>query len=439
MINELSEIINEDLNDHLLYCIFNAPNSFDLLFLVCDLCVDKKASSTVKNNSLGLLNLIVNQLHDYVYGVANSSPPPILDQLRIHVDELILQAVKSNNPTLKRNQMRILHLVCIHFGFNFATKVLNSILNNTSIHFDSYLITPTPSPLITNFLKSLKLPFGADIHNSFSEVIKDPSFKTSDFWGNLLALLEYDENIELDLDILTINLVDQSQHSNDFKSLYYILRVTQACMEKTPKSIIRPKHRLCVTLVFVYLKLVNILKEDKGDIELLMLSISTVQKCMSNLSKATQPIHQHILCRALIDSVIIKNNTNNCSETRYANEVVSLNDENLKYGMDHSFKFRKIIPNPFKGDNLETITENTSTCLSRQLILDAIRSCIVDIPSFAIMLVESVTPDVMFNDLPWPDEDFLKVNFLLLFVLNLNILNILLGNDRKGFTYCTYV
>lgn len=39
--------------------------------------------------------------------------------------------------------------------------------------------------------------------------------------------------------------------------------------------------------------------------------------------------------------------------------------------------------------------------------------------SLALLVVQFVSPDVMYNGLPWPDEDFTKVNFLNLVIMKI--------------------
>lgn len=84
--------------------------------------------------------------------------------------------------------------------------------------------------------------------------------------------------------------------------------------------------------------------------------------------------------------------------------------ENRQLDSAHSLKLRKAALVP-KGDLLgkQGKVHNSNHLLNRQMVVDAFKSSIVDMSAFAALVVECVTPDVMFNDDMWPDEDFLKV------------------------------
>jgi integrator complex subunit 5 len=136
---------------------------------------------------------------------------------------------------------------------------------------------------------------------------------------------------------------------------------------------------------------------------------------MSYLARK-QGTNQHILCRALLESILRWKEPEDaalskCKTAQGRNSVlIKLKEENVRYGTGTGFKFRKIPLNALRGGHSgQKGNQALDSRLTLQLLLDGVRSCVVDTPAFALLLVECVTPDVMFNDLPWPDEDFLKV------------------------------
>lgn len=111
---------------------------------------------------------------------------------------------------------------------------------------------------------------------------------------------------------------------------------------------------------------------------------------------------------------------------------IRLMEENLKQGLSwvlaqrHSSVFHAGVI----GTGLRKVNKSTATCLSIvqrniQLFIDAVRSCCVSsaildpssmepgspplsldaVISVSLLLVELISPDVMYNGLPWPDED----------------------------------
>ncbi|RWS16803.1 integrator complex subunit 5-like protein [Dinothrombium tinctorium] len=406
MLNEMSKTLNEDLKNEAIYCIMNAPNAYDLLVLVFEACVHKEANDKVIEQALRILGAIVSQLHEFVYSANVSPTSTLLDALKANVDHLIADCVNRTNSNLRRLQIRILQLLCVHFGINFTTKVIHRVLDSLNINYELLNISGSmPHPLLTSLTKYLRLPFGADIQCCFKNAIKEPVSNSPRFWANLLTVVESDESIEMDIDLLTLKFIECIPKEDSIFSLYYILRLIQSCMEKDRKTVSRPNHHLCIALVDNYMKLLDSIEIDRDNEELKFHILTTSQKCMSSLSTG-QTSHQHILCRALIESEFHRNEPSAPVESINSKEV-SLLQENKQYG--HSFKFRKIPLNPNKRDlNLKN-GDNQSSAIRRQLLYDAIRCCVVDIPSFASLLVECITPDVMFNNLPWPDEDFLKV------------------------------
>lgn len=114
---------------------------------------------------------------------------------------------------------------------------------------------------------------------------------------------------------------------------------------------------------------------------------------------------------------------------------IRLMDENLKQGLSwvlaqrHSSVFHAgVIGSGLRTLNIENTTSPVLIQRNIQLFLDAVRSCCVSsaildpstmepgmptlsldtVISVSLLLVELISPDVMYNGLPWPDEDGCK-------------------------------
>lgn len=63
--------------------------------------------------------------------------------------------------------------------------------------------------------------------------------------------------------------------------------------------------------------------------------------------------------------------------------------------------------------SIEKIKQNTQyfmNALRSCCLLDTINILLDAVTNLALLLVQLISPDVMFNGLPWPEEDFCKVN-----------------------------
>ena len=405
----------EDLNDHIIYCITNADNAFDLLKLLFDISVHSEANEELKSRTLVILSSIISHIHEYVYGsnpLTNS--PPIMDLLKNNVQGLVSHSVKTTNASLRRLQLRLLHLLCLHYGLEFVTEVFHYTLSSNihSIDLQSFR-SPVPNPLLSPLMKSLKLQFGAQIQNCLNDTLLLPFEKNVNYWSHLLASVEA-ESVCLDIDLLCSFFSGNTMESKAKIFIkYYILRLLLHTMEKFPKRIARPQHRLCLSLVSTYFQIIK-LQQNCLDYELdiYMETLVTCQKAMSNLSKS-YPINQYILSRVLLElslenSRLFSKNSNKTTTHRkdFSFSSTSLLAEKLSYDLGNS-KSRKIPLVPGRHDLLshQTQAEDEILVVNQQLVLDAFRSCVIEMPSFAKLLVQIVSPDLVFNDNIWPDED----------------------------------
>jgi len=404
----MSTTLTEDLKTPTIYCVLNATNAYDLLLLIFDACSHRDANDTVKTQAFSILTSIISHIHGLVYSTNNEDNFSILEILKSNSDHLILQTINQSNNNLKRLQFRLVQLLCLHFGLSFTAKVFHQFLNCLNVPNELSLLPNPPNPILVNLIKCLKLPFGTKVHSYFEEAVRDSAPKEAKFWANLLALAESDGSFEIDIDLLSLKFCEYLQAQSFDRKIYYTLKLTLVAVDKTPKLVNRPKHHLCISLMCAYMKVLKLLEQDDNDIELRMQIITTAQKLMSHLSKG-QTANQHILYRTLLETEMQYNEMEK-SNSNYDRSVshVSLLKENLQYS--NASKFRKISLNAKKRENNNyKETNNSKSFLRQQLLVDAIRCSIVDTPSFANLLVECITPDVMFNDKPWPDEDFLKV------------------------------
>lgn len=414
----------ENINEYAMYCLLNAPNSFELLMVAFDIYIHPEASDNVRNRTFQILSSIVTHLHHVIYESRNqrARTPPILDLIKNNIGTFIDNSVKSSNA-LRRLQIRILQLLCIHYGHSFTAETFHNILNS---ELESPVtISPSPSPLLSPLLKALKLQMGAEVYECLTQMIKLNCDKKLCFWSQLYVAVTNDEVIYLDIDQLS-NYVREYDVFDNYHYSYFILHLIMHMMEKFPKKISKANYRMCATMVTYYFDLVclqqNCLSEN---VDIIMNLIVTTQKCMGFLS-TSDPTNQQILSRLLLE-LTLRNDF--CNERVFNDQCldsssvkVNLLKENSSIETNHSYKFRKIALLPRNTNAKKNgFKNNIFYSINQQLVLDAFRCCVTDMQAFAKLLVECSTPDVLFNDVPWPDEEYLKVSksFFLIFFYSL--------------------
>lgn len=183
----------------------------------------------------------------------------------------------------------------------------------------------------------------------------------------------------------------------------------------------------------------HLLSRDTLDLVIKITLINNVKSLLANLCQ--QSSAQHAVLRMLLEGVLDKKYS-----TLFGSKVVSegirpyartnLLNENVKYmssvtlPQSHSSVFHSgVIGSGLRVSVVKEELEKDIVLLNKQVILDTIQACcrgswrfpLDEVPStnpnslipgmkiVALLMVELISPDVMFNGLPWPDEDYLKV------------------------------
>ena len=408
MLNNLK--LSQDLKKEVLYCIFNAPNSFELLKLLFEFSVHPNANENVKYQSLAILQLITYKLHQTIYSASSDRSQlelPLIRELQKNAKELVCDLlVNSNESVLNRVQIRIVHILCVNYGIEFTTDVIFNFLNTLNAQFDHEFDLDNPSnQLLLDLLKSLRLPFGSTLQNCFNNFIESSAEKRPRFWANLFKILETDSNnIKVELDVITNKFAEQlQQEESNLNSLYYILLIMQSCLVKQPIEASKSNHYLCISLSACLMQVLDSLRTDPAKPKNKIIIINIIQRCMSILSRSHSS-NRHIICRAIIESELKPAGR---QDDDWEEQHLNLLKENS--GFNSAFKFRKI-PLVLNRDNSAKNAALNDFPLRKQIVLDTIRACCSNSSSLlAALLVEILTPDVMFNDKAFPDEEFLKV------------------------------
>lgn len=76
-------------------------------------------------------------------------------------------------------------------------------------------------------------------------------------------------------------------------------------------------------------------------------------------------------------------------------------------GLRETYIKAKIPPEKIKSNTQHLMNALRSCCL-----LDGSNIQLEAVTNVALLLVQLISPDVMFNGLPWPEEEFCKVRWL---------------------------
>jgi hypothetical protein len=435
-INQMTNLTltgNPELQRDMITCLMSSENSCDLMLTICGVTVHPDANEFLVRQCHTLLDAVVHEVHDCVYTGRTGKISQFLDQLKLNFEDIISTPCFSKTKRLKRIQIRLIQILSFHFGIDFAVLLLHQVFSETmtvkviDVHDLSSL---RPNSTLVSLIQSLKLSFGREMRGFCNKLLVVSKEKNVTFWVNFLSFVAAgDEAFEVDLELMTEHLTDflamdlydlHAASGSEIDALVIVLQMIAKSLDRNSAAN-RFNHNLCVSVVINYVNLVERLEhlseksDSEDEMDKLMRAISISQKVMKSLSKSgSGSTSQQILTRTFMECILCWNKELEEEKQMRDRSVVDvcLRSENLNYG-GVAFKFRKIPLNPGKDfygwKNRQSQQPLLSRSFSRQLLMDGIKCCIRQMDLFSHLLVESITPDVMFNDMVWPDEDFLKV------------------------------
>lgn len=424
---------NSELQQDMIACLMSSQNSCDLLLTICSVSVHPDANDFLTRQCHTLLDAVVHEVHDCVYTGRTAKICQFLDQLKLNYEDIISTSCFSESRRLKKIQMKLIQILSFHFGIDFSVLLLHQLFAETvttkliDVHNLSSL---RPDSTLMSLITSLKLSFGREMRGFCNKLLAVAKEKNVTFWVNFLSFVAAgEEAFEVDLDLVTEHLTDflamdlyelHVAGGNGCDALVIVLQVIALSLDRNSAAH-RFNHNLCVSVVINYVNLVERLEllseksDSEDEMDKLMRAICISQKVMKNLSKSgSGSTSQQILTRTFMECILSWNKELDEEKQMRDRSVVDvcLRSENLNYG-GVAFKFRKIPLNPGKDfygwKNRPTQQPLLGRSFSRQLLMDGIKCCIRQMILFSHLLVECITPDVMFNDMIWPDEEFVKV------------------------------
>ncbi|KAJ6217758.1 hypothetical protein RDWZM_008915 [Blomia tropicalis] len=417
-LNKLAEThTSDEINNYIIFCVLNAPNALELLKMSFDLVVHQQTSEELRNRIIRILSLVTMQIHKHVYDPMNSSDDmfPIISLLRNNIQQLISHPSIPKNTSLKRLQLRLLNLICICYGCEFITEVFHHLMNVSTmvIGLNNYE-NPKLNPLLLPLFNKLRLHFGYhNIQNCINDTIKLYYSKKLIYWAYLSQIVE-SISIPLDISDLIVHLRTNSynHYKNTFQK-YYILKILIRIFDNNEKFYHRNQYNLCISVVNIFFDMINEMQSnDNRYLVVIINNIVLCQKFLTNLSTKFS-LNEHIIARYILEYIqekvkLFSDEYSPAKEvpTYKFHEYKKLMDENLcKFShVLNKAKKNRLIPS-HKANNQREHVQNKCVSFNKQLLIDLLQSCIKDKVSFAKNFVNSLSNELLLNDVPWQEED----------------------------------
>ncbi|XP_054715495.1 integrator complex subunit 5-like [Uloborus diversus] len=385
--------------------------------------------SGIREASGLILDFVLLEIQRRAYGGA--AEIPLLHFLKSHISDLSF--CLANPDTSKASWvLNLLKLICFH-GEEPAT-----------IYVMGYLMSHMEgaSPYISDIYRDIRMyqpnALCSTISHEMAELksnrVKKPvlliqnitNLCQKELWHSIIT-----EGMSSNLEVLAGQISSRNTEYSD--AVVELLSIS-----------VNPKQMPISSLFIVCSSVVSyffyLLSRENLDLVIKINLINNVKNLLSNLCQ--QSSAQHAVLRMLLEGIIDKNHANIfgskvASESPKANlNKLNLLNENIKYmssitlPQSHSSVFHSgIIGSGLRSLSKVNLPQKDIVLLNKQVILDAIQVCcrqswrfplddvsnlnnhslIPGMKIVALLMVEIVSPDVMFNGLPWPDEDYLKV------------------------------
>lgn len=394
-----------------------------LLKIINSMDSNNPLNKTIQDAAGWILDSILLEIQHRVHG--DCSDIPILQSFKIHISDFS-SCLKENSGSIANWILNILKFVCIHGGDKTSIDILGHLL-----------CTISEVIYIKQLLAHVELTYPCvwyiTVSNQMAELkcsrIKEPVQLIKNFI-NLIKLEESNrkiiEALQSNMEILAGQVMSPDSEYSD--AVIELISLTVIPETMTMSSLLR----VSFSVVGYFFKLLS-----KKDIDKKLRMLQICQNLLTNLCQ--QAATQHMVLRTLLETALQDNNVffgSKCIQNikdRKEMWQYSLLDENRQYTtsitlpQNHSSVFHTgIIGFGLRPITKYSIASREETILNRQFLLDTIQACCIptwrfpldkvsnrmtgpDMKTVALLLVELVSPDVMFNGLPWPDEDFLKV------------------------------
>lgn len=354
---------------------------------------------------------------------------PLLHYLKSHVADL--SSCLSSPETSKASWvLNLMKLICFHGEEPATVFILGYLMSNVE----------GAASFISNIFRDIRMhqpnALCATISYEMAELKSNRKEKPVTLIQNIKHLCQKEQWHDLITHGMSSNLEVLAGQINSTNTNYAdaIVELLSICVN--PKQM--PMSSLFIVCSSVVSYFFHLLGRQNLDLVIKITLINNVKNLLSNLSQ--QSSSQHAILRMILEGIIDKKYSSLFGSKRLyildsSTNKISLLDENAKYmssitlPQSHSSVFHSgIIGSGLRKITTSVLPEKDIVLLNKQVIIDVILVCckpswrfpldeisnsnqslIPGMKIVALLMVELISPDVMFNGLPWPDEDYLKV------------------------------
>ncbi|GFX69751.1 integrator complex subunit 5, partial [Trichonephila clavipes] len=375
-----------------------------------------------------ILDSVLVEIQRRAYGGA--AEIPLLHFLKTHVADLT--SCLANPETSKTSWvLNLLKFICFHGEEPATIFVIGYLMSNVD----------GAAQYISNIYQDIRMhqpnALSATLSHQMAELKSNRLIKPVTLIQNIISLCQRDPWTPLITEGMAPNLEVLAGQINSRNTDYSdaVVELLSICVN--PKQM--PMSSLFIVCSSVVSYFFQLLDRENLDLVIKITLINNIKNLLANLCQ--QSSAQHAVLRMLLEGVLDKKyctllgskfKTNGSKPSTKTN----LLNENVKYmssitlPQSHSSVFHSgIIGSGLRLTKTTPQHEKDLVLLNKQVILDIIQACcraswrfpLDDVPSnnnhslipgmkiVALLMVELISPDVMFNGLPWPDEDYLKV------------------------------
>jgi len=435
-------------------------DSGDVLVLLLELGVEE--GTPISKGSRILFNSLLAALFNQVHGVSRHRGEgiPVLENLNPNLS-VLLHMLLSDQVFLRSSAVQLLTLYALHKGRSVTIQILNFLLFSSS--------TDQDLAVLSNFLSRVEIFHYNCINDLVAQCLRNRNGKEEKLLRNLTKLVEVEKSGEREYrssftQAVRTNLgtlAEKLTNPGLVQPILHLFRLVPVERRMRVKKL----HRVCHCLVQVYLA--TLIKGGEGHQRILHL-VETVLRELCKQKTVLQIVLRFLLQIAINSpyAQYLQSQENDSlktvKSTAAPNKLTSrLFEENFKFGsmpvqpLGHSTVFHAGIIGDGKrpAEAVHPLGEFDRGLLRETLAGTIFRLCeSVDdndegAKKLALILVELISPDIMYNGIPWPEEEFIKVTMerdlcitrtLTLHPVLWKLLE-LLANKRPSLSYCSVI
>lgn len=378
-----------------------------------------------------VLDSVLLEIQRRVY--AGVTDIPLLHFLKSHISDLSTYLCSTDNSRASW-VYNLLKLICIHGGEQVSIYSIGYLLSNVDG------VAVYASALFQDVQLVQPCVLWKTIAHQMAELKSSRVEKPVTLIQNITQLCQMENLQKVSMEAMAPNLEvlagQISSRNHSYSDAVIELLSISVIPEQMPMTSLFRVSCSAVSYFFDVLSHKSLTFTKK-------FSLMNIFKCLL-IKLCQQSAAQQMTLRMLLEGIIDKKHSclfENVPVAEHAftssrSAHVNLQSENVKYlssvtlPQGHSSVFHSgVIGSGLRAPRRQPAFPEDETLFNKQIVLDVIACCCrpswrfpLDEPSnsnpqslipgmkiVALLMVELISPDVMFNGLPWPDEEFLKV------------------------------